>query len=74
LGLYRISKEPNQVPHLAILLVKSDLFNKDCKDIQLAHKRCGLENNGASSSWHAPTLIPTFLKANIWFQHQPRFC
>ena len=31
LGLYHISKEPNRVPHLAIMPVKLDLFNKDCK-------------------------------------------
>ena len=30
-GLYRMSKEPNRVPHLAIQPVKSDLFNNDCK-------------------------------------------
>ena len=30
-GLYRMSKEPNRVPHLAIRPVKSDLFNNDSK-------------------------------------------
>ena len=29
-GLYRMSKDPSHVPHLAILPVKSDLFNNDC--------------------------------------------
>ena len=29
-GLYRMSKEPSRVLHLAILPVKSDLFNNDC--------------------------------------------
>ena len=30
-GLYLMLKEPNQVPHLAIWFVKSDLFNNDCR-------------------------------------------